>query len=776
MGPDQFGVAHFHTASKPLKEIDIRLPENLVKGAVKLDPHLKKYLGEEFCADPNTSVTWAYVTFDKQANFIFVQFNEVLTDLITRLSIELKLPQLERNAYALKFEDSGNDGVFLTKENRNLIPQGFILILTASAERYAHYLLTCLRASSKHVDDLKAAVTELISYSGDISFATEFLRIHGYDYIFEIIEKGIYADNVCLQSRFLQALLMLMDHSGLMYWSQVSDDFISKIAENITGRAKQEDNTLLVSSLNIVDLILNSKNEDKMKLVSREVPFESLIRHLEKSDERVILNVLTLMNSLYIKAKDDVRADIVEHLHAKPFRCAVEKSVLRKGNQLDVGIEQQLVTVQRIQFNKLCQKAMRIPSDAEIERVFLLKIFNNEGGKGLYVSSMSEEKRLEFSRFTEAVIQTPPGSLALETILLFVAHHADSIAKISLENAMRSDNNPWSFLIVSVHLVQMLIEVLHVINEPEEGDRLLVLFFKSDRPFLDFFALLVKLFHRTWREMHASEEDIKKIFNTFFKVLAVVRKQIDVCLLEKPSTLTKLEEILTAHSYPHMKKIWEKERSAKEAEELQSDAVKELREHLRPSIVELILKNRKNVLKNGYKFGKLVKSKSIQKGQQFWFWKLDANEKTLICTDWSSPECSSNPNSDGNLKIDVADIQRIVAGNEGDFPVNGRKGKNNSNVHGITLEVGDKPDIYHLITFDEQTISAWCDGINALIGVDKLSIQAQRQVDRFLNIELKMRLLELDHIPNSIEIPPLPENFSWIPKNIAHSNKSITKV
>lgn len=44
------------------------------------------------------------------------------------------------------------------------------------------------------------------------------------------------------------------------------------------------------------------------------------------------------------------------------------------------------------------------------------------------------------------------------------------------------------------------------------------------------------------------------------------------------------------------------------------------------------------------------------------------------------------------------------------------KGKKNSNVRGITLEVGNKPDLYHLVTFDEQTINAWCDGINALIG------------------------------------------------------------
>lgn len=67
--------------------------------------------------------------------------NEVLTDLITRLSIELKLPQSERNTYALKFEDPGNDGVFLTKENRGLVPQGFILILTASPVLFILFLL-----------------------------------------------------------------------------------------------------------------------------------------------------------------------------------------------------------------------------------------------------------------------------------------------------------------------------------------------------------------------------------------------------------------------------------------------------------------------------------------------------------------------------------------------------------------------------------------------------------------------------------------------------------
>lgn len=73
-----------------------------------------------------------------------------------------------------------------------------------------------------------------------------------------------------------------------------------------------------------------------------------------------------------------------------------------------------------------------------------------------------------------------------------------------------------------------------------------------------------------WRVVCFSVSD-----NLFqLEVLAVVRKQMDVCFIDKPETIEKLEELLASHSYHHMQKIWEKEWSAKEAEELQSDAVK----------------------------------------------------------------------------------------------------------------------------------------------------------------------------------------------------------
>jgi hypothetical protein len=39
-----------------------------------------------------------------------------------------------------------------------------------------------------------------------------------------------------------------------------------------------------------------------LPLIKREVPFESLIRHLEKSDRTIQQNTLALMNSLFVRA------------------------------------------------------------------------------------------------------------------------------------------------------------------------------------------------------------------------------------------------------------------------------------------------------------------------------------------------------------------------------------------------------------------------------------------------------------------------------------------
>lgn len=739
----------FHTSSKPLKEVDIRLPENTVKGAVKLDPNIGKYIEGDLGLKEEASVPFTYVTLDKQ--------NEVLSDLITRLSVQLKLPQSGKNLYALRFEAGENDGAFLTNEHRNLIRQGFILILTASPEHYAISILSQLKKLRSGIrgSELSAVLADLTSNSAHAPFASEFHRVGGVDFLIEIFQSASLSDSVSIRSGVLQALLLLMEHPGLKQWSEVPDEFIVKISENITGKAKQEDNSLLLSSLNIVDMILNSRNEHKMALVMCEIPFESLLRHLEKSDERVLHSVLLLMNSLYAKASNEGKAAILGHLHSTPFRKAIENSVLRKARQLDVGVEQQLVVVQRILLNEVARRAQCVPSESDIEKLFLTKGFEQERAHHNHSSASSENRREEVLQFTASITRTPPGMLAIDLISSLALRHSESLAKIVMENSLRVNENEWSILVVSVELTLILVDILHVMGEPEEGDHLHVMLFKSDRPFEDLFVTFVRLFHRTWREMQACEVDVQK-------VLSVVRKQIKIGFSERPETVEKLEEIFAVHSYPHMQTLWEKERTEKEAEELQSESVKELRSYLRPSMDDLIKKNRKNVLKNGFTFRKMQKSKSLQKGQQFWFWKLDMTEKTLMYWDCTSPDNVLPVDASTSTKIPVSDIKKVnVGGDVGDSTLS-LKGKKHAGVRGLALEVGDKPDAYFLATSDDQVINAWFDGISALIGSDKLSTQAQQHAELFLNIEVKMRLLELTHIPNSLTVPPLPENTDWI--------------
>lgn len=49
----------------------------------------------------------------------------------------------------------------------------------------------------------------------------------------------------------------------------------------------------------------------------------------------------------------------------------------------------------------------------------------------------------------------------------------------------------------------------------------------------------------------------------------------------------------------------------------------------------------------------------------------------------------------------------------------------------------------------------------SILGSDKLSVQAQQHAELFLNIEVKMRLLELNCIPNHLNLPSLPTDLDW---------------
>ncbi|KAK6025728.1 hypothetical protein OSTOST_08366 [Ostertagia ostertagi] len=85
-----------------------------------------------------------------------------------------------------------------------------------------------------------------------------------------------------------------------MGWSRASPFLVSKLATLVTGRAKREDSNVVFIALGMIEQLLNSDSETIQDLVLSELPAQSLIRHLEKSDERVALAALETIQDLVL--------------------------------------------------------------------------------------------------------------------------------------------------------------------------------------------------------------------------------------------------------------------------------------------------------------------------------------------------------------------------------------------------------------------------------------------------------------------------------------------
>ena len=70
----------------------------------------------------------------------------------------------------------------------------------------------------------------------------------------------------------------------------------------------------------------------------------------------------------------------------------------------------------------------------------------------------------------------------------------------------------------------------------------------------------------------------------------------------------------------------------------------------------------------------------------------------------------------------------------------------------------------HFTANDARTFDYWCDGVNALLRRDMMSNKAIEDLEIFLAMEVKIRLLDVEgiEIPNDPPpIPPLPPNYNF---------------
>ncbi|XP_016296186.1 engulfment and cell motility protein 1-like isoform X3 [Sinocyclocheilus anshuiensis] len=688
-----------------------------------------------------------------------------LSAIIKEICEGWNLPNPE--TFALQNADSTN--FYITEKNRNNIKNGSILRLTTSAAQMAQQLHERIQSSSM---DMKLdALKDLANSSRDITFAQEFINLDGISLLTQMVESGTeryqklqkimkpcFGD---LLSFTLTAFVELMDH-GIVSWDSFSVAFIKKIASYVCKSAM--DTAVLQRSLAILEsMVLNS--QDLYQKVAQEITIGQLIPHLQGTDQDIQTYTIAVINALFLKAPEEKRQEMAHILAQKQLRSIILSNVIRSNKPINDEMAHQLYVLQVLTFNLLEDRMMTKmdPQDqAQRDIIFELRRIafdvecesNNSGSiekrKSMYTR---DYKKLGFINHVNPAVdftQIPPGMLALDNMLYFARHHQDAYIRIVLENSSREDKHECPFGRSSIELTKMLCEILKVGELPNENCHdFHPMFFTHDRSFEEFFCICIQLLNKTWKEMRATSED-------FNKVMQVVKEQITRALTIKPNSLDQFKSRLQNLSYTEILKLRQSERMNQE--DFQSRPILELREKIQPEIMELIKQQRLNRLCEGTCFRKIS---SRRRQDKFWYCRLSPNHKVLHYGDLEESPQGEVPHDSLQDKLPVADIKAVVTGK--DCPHMKEKGalKQNKEVLELSFSVLYESDEYlNFIAPDKHEYCVWTDGLNALLGKEMTSEFTRSDMDTLLNMEMKLRLLDLENIQIPEVPPPIPKEPS----------------
>ncbi|XP_059507572.1 engulfment and cell motility protein 3 isoform X1 [Stegostoma tigrinum] len=654
--------------------------------------------------------------------------------------------------YALQYADGIQ--TYITETNRHDIKNGSILRLATAPSREAENLYTGTQSNNYNVrsDSLKS----LAVLSKDITFAQEFISKDGIAVLVHIVENG--HDTGESLAHALNAFIELMEH-GVVSWETLNHVFIKKIAGFVNKSAM--DASIQQLSLAILESMVLSSGF-LFQLVKSEVPLDRLISHLQVTNQMIQTKAMALIIALLLSSKEDERKEMMDFLNKRNLRQYIFKNIILSSSTMRDEMAHYLYVLQSISLN-LLEPRTKIPMDPynQEQRDMVHRLrqaafesdadgspgnFNADRRKSLCAREFkklgfpnSANPSLDFSR-------TPPGLLPLDNMTYFATHHTDAYNRFVLENSSREDKHECPFGRGSIQLTIILCDILKIGDPPSEtGQDFYPMFFAQDRVFEELFCVCIQLLNKTWKEMRATQED-------FDKVMQVVREQITRTLASKPTSLDLFRNKVNAMNYSEILKLRQTERMHQE--ETLAPPVLELRERLKPELMELIKQQRLNRLCDGTLFRKIS---SRRRQDKLWYCRLSPNHKVLHYGDVE--ERDENPAIELlQEKIPVADIKALVTGKDCPHMKEKSTLKQNREVLDLAFSVLYDAEDYSLnfIAPTKYDFCLWTDGLNVLLGKELYSEQTKSELEILLSMEVKLRLLDLENIPIPEAAPPIP--------------------
>uniref|UniRef100_A0A4W5LGF4 Engulfment and cell motility 3 n=1 Tax=Hucho hucho TaxID=62062 RepID=A0A4W5LGF4_9TELE len=570
------------------------------------------------------------------------------------------------------------------------------------------------------------SLKQLACVSTDVTFAQEFISRDGHSLLVKIVEDlcVLSVRAPLIMTHTLTGFMELMDH-GIVSWDNLSAVFIKKIASFVN--AKVLDASIQQVSLAILESMVLSSSS-LFQQVKQEVTLERLLSHLQQFFGHSIQSKYSTVLNLWLMV------------------CCDPQNIIHSSASVGDEMAHYLYVLQSVTLNHL-EPRMRMPLDSynQVRKMTSLTSDPSHTRKPLPLRNNSNPG--------QDLLRAPPGLLALDTMAYFASRYPDAYSRFVLENSSREDKHECPFARSSIQLTLILCEILRIGEPPSEtGSNYHPIFFSQDRLLEELFCVCIQLINKTWKEMRATQED-------FDKVMQVVREQITRTLSSKPTSLELFKNKVNALNYSEILKLRQTERLHQE--ETLAPPVLELKERLKPELLELIRQQRLNRLCQGTLFRKIS---SRRRQDKLWYCRLSPNHKVLHFGDVEE-DTETPPIESLQEKIPVADIKALLTGK--DCPhMKENKGKQTKEGLDLAFSITYDVEEYSLnfIASSRTDFCLWTDGLSVLLGRDMSSECMRSELDILLSMEIKLRLLDLENVPIPDCAPPVPKppsNFNF---------------
>lgn len=636
---------------------------------------------------------------------------------------------------------------YITEENRGKLRNGDILRIALTPSVAAKETYSALR-SNKH-EAKSRAIIDLYVASKDRTFAFEFFKLDGVKCLMETVEVSQLVNDTDIQQMVntLGAFQELMEH-GIVSWDSLTENFVKKLI-NFTDKSLHSQEyfrpTVVSKTLAILEsIILNSSKF--IQIVSNEISVGTAIPFLMKTSVDVKYNTLAFINAMIAKSPN--REKVMSELKVNNYNGTIMEYILNHfQSNTPQEIAHELYVYQSHVLNQVDgrMKSRFVPGDPKMEedvRVLPTRAFPDEysGSKQKVPITEHHWKQLGFLKGDpqDDFNESPPGVLALDCMVYFAKSKHDSFTRLLFSYT----DSQCPFAQTSIALTKVLCQMLRIGEPPSEiAYDYIPIFVWSEEPFKEVFCVAIQLLFKTWREMRASILDLEK-------VMVVVTKQISMVIINGGLSLTSFDILRNRLFDLSYKKITQTEESSQLLDEnvLKSKPVQELCERIKPDVVQLVRQERLRHLVEGATF-----PKSARRRDQFFYCRLSSNHKLLHFMDTTN--VTQSPSIEQmDKKIQVTEM-RLEVGLTCPHASTLKRGQTH-NIFSIYYEGEEHLDF---IAPNETVFNIWVDGLSVLSGKPMPSKSSEEDIETLLNMDLKLRLLDIENVSIPSAQPAIPK-------------------